>query len=252
MVREEDDNEVEIPEGFFTHEGVLYLRAVDTEFEPFLRDLTGAIAAASMPAFHSLMSSLAGVIPSELEDGMSRMRNVRLAEYGFLPFDEAISIYSPLSLEQMNLAGKPAAIVDITADEEDRALIPFLPLHEGPQGSFLQEALRAVKDPLIQDRMRLEFAGLANQIASVEGLARMELTEPGPNDPEGRRLSQHRTGRNDGKGPRPRRHSAGEQHPDIDFPRRIRAGSPRKTSGRDLDQNGLVPQERVCRRFLGR
>jgi len=176
MAREEDDNEVEIPEGFFTHEGVLYLRAVDAEFEPFLRELTGAIAAASMPAFHSLMSSLAGVIPSELEDGMSRMRNVRLAEYGFLPFDEAISIYSPLSLEQMNLAGKPAAIVDITADEEARALIPFLPLHEGPQGSFLQEALRAVKDPLIQDRMRLEFAGLANQIASVEGLARMELT----------------------------------------------------------------------------
>lgn len=176
MAREEDDNEVEIPEGFYTHEGVLYLRAVDAEFEPFLRELTGAVAAASMPAFHTLMSSLAGVIPSELEDGMSRMRNVRLAEYGFLPIDEAISIYSPLSLEQMNLAGEPAAILDITADEEDRALIPFLPLHEGPQGSFLQEALRTVKDPLLLDRMRLEFAGLANQIASVEGLARMELT----------------------------------------------------------------------------
>jgi hypothetical protein len=175
MVREEDDNEVEIPEGFFTHDGVLYLRAFDTEFEPFLRDLTGAITAANMPAFHSLMSCLAGVIPSELEAGMSRMRNVRLAEYGFLPFDEAISIYSPLSPEQMKLAGKPAVTVDITSDEEDRALVPFLPLHEGPQGSFLQEALRAVKDPLLLDRLRLEFVGLANQIASVEGLARTEL-----------------------------------------------------------------------------
>jgi len=175
MVREEDNNEIEIPEGFFTHEGVLYLRAIDAEFEPFIRELTGAIAAANMPAFHSLMASLAGVIPSELEAGMSRMRNVRLAEYGFLPFDEAISIYSPLSLEQMNPAGKPAAFFDITADGEDRALIPFLPLHEGPQGSFLQEALKAVKDPHLLDRLRLEFAGLANQIASVEGLARAEL-----------------------------------------------------------------------------
>jgi hypothetical protein len=175
MVREEDNNEIEIPEGFFTHEGVLYLRAIDTEFEPFIRELTGAIAAANMPAFHSLMASLAGVIPSELEAGMSRMRNVRLAEYGFLPFDEAISIYSPLPLEQMNPAEKPAAFVDIAADEEDRALIPFLPLHEGPQGSFLQEALKAVKDPHLLDRLRLEFAGLANQVASVEGLARAEL-----------------------------------------------------------------------------
>ncbi len=175
MVREEDDNEIEIPEGFFTHEGVLYLRAPDTEFEPFLRELTGAIAAASLPAYQTLMSSVASVIPSELEHGMSRMRNVRLAEQGFLPFDEAISIYSPLSPEQINLPGQPAAVVDIGVSDEDRALVPFLPLHEGPQGSFVQEALGAVKDPLLLERLRLEFAGLANQLASVEGLARVEL-----------------------------------------------------------------------------
>ncbi len=177
MVREEDDNEIEIPEGFFTHEGVLYLRAPDTEFEPFLRELTGAIAAASLPAYQTLMSSLASVIPSELEDGMSRMRNVRLAEQGFLPFDEAVSIYSPLSPEQINLPGQPAAAVDITISEEDRALVPFLPLHEGPQRSFLQEALGALKNPLLLERLRLEFAGLANQLASVEGLARVELDD---------------------------------------------------------------------------
>jgi len=177
MVREEDDNEIEIPEGFFTHEGVLYLRAPDPEFEPFLRELTGAIAAASLPAYQTLISSLASVIPSELEDGMSRMRNVRLAEQGFLPFDEAVSIYSPLSPEQINLPGQPAAVVDITVSEEDRALVPFLPLHEGPQGSFLQEVLGALKDPLLLERLRLEFAGLANQLASVEGLARVELDD---------------------------------------------------------------------------
>jgi len=175
MVREEDDNEIEIPEGFFTHEGVLYLRAPDTEFEPFLRELTGAIAAVSLPAYQTLISSLASVIPSEIEDGMSRMRNVRLAEQGFLPFDEAVSIYSPLSPEQINLPGQPATFVDITVSDEDRALIPFLPLHEGPQGSFVQEALGAVKNPLLLERLRLEFAGLANQLASVEGLARVEL-----------------------------------------------------------------------------
>jgi hypothetical protein len=173
--REEDDMEIEIPEGFFTHDGVLYLHAHDPEFEPFLRELTGAMAAVNLPAYRTLMSGLASVIQSEMEEGMYRMRNLRLAESGFLPFEEAISIYSPLSPEQMNLAEKPAAIVDIAADEEDRALVPFLPLHEGPQGSFLQEALSAVKDPFLLDRMRLEFAGLANRIASVEGLARVEL-----------------------------------------------------------------------------
>jgi hypothetical protein len=175
ILQEEDEKEHEIPEGFFTHDGVLYLRAQDPEFEPFLRELTGAIAAANLPAYRTLMSGLASVIRSEMEEGMYRVRNLRLAENGFLPFEEAISIYSPLSLEQLNREDKPYAIVDITPDNEGRALIPFLPLHEGKQEGFLQEALEAVRDPQLMDRLRLEFAGIANQIASVEGFARVEL-----------------------------------------------------------------------------
>ncbi len=175
ILQEEDEKEHEIPEGFFTHDGVLYLHAHDPEFEPFLRELTGAMAAANLPAYRTLMSGLASVIQSEMEEGMYRMRNRRLAENGFLPFEEAISIYSPLSPEQLNREGKLPPIVDITPDDESRALVPFLPLYEGKQVGFLQDALEAVRDPVLMDRLRLEFAGIANQIASAEGLARMEL-----------------------------------------------------------------------------
>jgi hypothetical protein len=175
ILQEEDEKEHEIPEGFFTHEGVLYLHAHDTDVEPFLRELTGAMAAANLPAYRTLMSGLASVIQSEMEEGMYRMRNRRLAENGFLPFEEAISIYSSLSPEQLNREGKLPPIVDITPDDESRALVPFLPLHEGKQAGFLQDALEAVRDPLLMARLRLEFAGIANQIASAEGLARMEL-----------------------------------------------------------------------------
>ncbi|HET6490733.1 MAG TPA: DUF6178 family protein [Syntrophales bacterium] len=173
ILQEEDEKEQEIPEGFFTHDGVLYLHAHDPEFEPFLRELTGAMAAANLPAYRTLMSGLASVIRSEMEEGMYRMRNRRLAENGFLPFEEAISIYSPLSPEQLNREGKP--VVDISPDDENRALVPFLPFYEGTQVGFLQDALEAVRDPVLMDRLRLEFAGIANQIASAEGLARVEL-----------------------------------------------------------------------------
>jgi|WetSurMetagenome_2_1015567.scaffolds.fasta_scaffold15835_4 hypothetical protein len=175
LLQEEDDKELEIPEGFFTHDGVLYLQAHDPEFEPFLRELTGAMAAVNLPAYRTLMSGLGSVIQSEMEEGMYRMRNRRLAENGFLPFEEAISIYSPLSPEQLNREANPSDIVDITPDDESRALIPFLPLHEGKQEGFLQDALQAVRDPRLMDRLRLEFAGIANQLASAEGLARVEL-----------------------------------------------------------------------------
>ncbi len=175
LVREEDDKEFEIPEGFFTHDGVLYLNALDPESEPFLRELTGAIATASLPAFQSLMSSLASSVSSELEEGMYRMRNVRLAESGFLPLEEAISIYSPLSPAQLSRKEKPAAVADVTAGDEPGALIPFLPLHEGGQAGCLRDAIARIGNPLVLDRLRLEFAGLTNRIAAVEGLARMEL-----------------------------------------------------------------------------
>ena len=174
MVREEDDKEFEIPEGFFTHDGVLFLNALDPESEPFLRELTSAVAAASLPAFQTLMTSLASTVPSEMEEGMYRMRNVRLAEYGFLPLEEAVSLYSPLSPGQLSREGNPA-VLDVTPGDEPAALIPFLPLHEGGQAGCLREAIAGIRDPLVLDRLRLEFAGLANRIAAVEGLARMEL-----------------------------------------------------------------------------
>jgi hypothetical protein len=175
LVREEDDKEFEIPEGFFTHDGVLYLNAHDPESEPFLRELTGAVASASLPAFQTLMSSLASSVPSELEEGMYRMRNVRLAESGFLPLEEAISVYSPLSPAQLSRKESPAAVADVAGGDEPGALIPFLPLHEGGQAGCLRDAIAQIGDPLILDRLRLEFAGLVNRIATVEGLARMEL-----------------------------------------------------------------------------
>ena len=174
MVREEDDKEFEIPEGFFTHDGVLFLNALDPESEPFLRELTSAVAAASLPAFQTLMTSLASTVPSEMEEGMYRMRNVRLAEFGFLPLEEAVSLYSPLSPGQLSREGNPA-VLDVTPGDEPAALIPFLPLHEGGQAGCLREAIAGIRDPLVLDRLRLEFAGLANRIAAVEGLARMEL-----------------------------------------------------------------------------
>ena len=174
LVREEDNKEFEIPEGFFTHDGVLYLQARDAEAEPFLRELTGAIAAASLAAYQTLMSSLAGTVPSEMEEGMYRMRTVRLAESGFLPFGEAVAIYSPLSPDQLKRGGRPDA-VDVPAAGEPEALIPFLPLHEGGQTGSLREAIARISDPPVLDRLRLEYAGLANRIAAVEGLARMEL-----------------------------------------------------------------------------
>jgi len=46
--------------------------------------------------YHSLLTGLAGVLPADLKEDMYRLRNVRIAEHGFLPREEALLVYAPL------------------------------------------------------------------------------------------------------------------------------------------------------------
>ena len=41
------------------------------------------------------------LIPSEIEEELFRLRNVRLAEKGFLPFHEAVGVYQPLQPREL-------------------------------------------------------------------------------------------------------------------------------------------------------
>ena len=117
----------------------------------------------------TLLPELGDVLPAVVEEEMSRLRNVRLAEHGFFPFEEALSVYDPLDPESLG-NGKNPELPPITFDGEMRAMVPVSPLHlSGIKNTFIEAASRMM-DPLLLDRIRLEFAGLCNQILSAEGL----------------------------------------------------------------------------------
>lgn len=167
---QQDDEPKDFPDGFFTLDGTYYIRVIDSEQRPLIEDLLRFLAKENLAAYQSLLLGLAGVLPAETEEQLYRMRGVRLAEHGFLPFEEAISIYSPLDpgiLHRGEMSAEPAPV---SVEEVPRDLVPVSPFSQLHEDNPFVIAVKGFSDPLLQDRLYLEFAGLCNQLLSADGV----------------------------------------------------------------------------------
>jgi len=97
----EGDEVLDLPNEFFTVDGVFYIRVAETRYRDTIEDMIKRMALEDSSRYQALLLGLAGVLPAETEEELYRLRNVRLAEHGFLPFEEAISVYSPLEPEAL-------------------------------------------------------------------------------------------------------------------------------------------------------
>ena len=163
------DEAEEVTEDFFSLDGNYFIRILDKEHEELIGSILREIARNNYEQYQSLLSGLMGLLPAEVEEGMYRMRNVRLAEEGFLPFEEALTVYSYLKADALI---KTPSIDDrlLPVTEETDALVPITPLIHAQDNTFLTGVVSRLRDPLLLDRIRLEFAGLCNQIISADGL----------------------------------------------------------------------------------
>lgn len=166
----QDEDPNDLPDGFFTLDGTYYIRVRDPEHRPLIEELLRFLAGENLVAYQSLLLGLAGVLPAEVEEHLYRMRGVRLAEHGFLPFEEAVSIYSPLDPKILGTGELPAEPEIIRTEEVPGELVPLTPISHLEKGNVLISAVREFSDPLLQDRIYLEFAGLCNQILSADGV----------------------------------------------------------------------------------
>ncbi len=169
-----DDEVYDIPEGFFSLDGVFFIRVIDSQYRESIEHILRVMAEDDFNRYQALLLGLAGVSPAETEEGMYRLRNVRLAEHGFLPFEEAMSVYAPLNPETLK-TDKQQELLDILDDNEILDMVPVSPLSHVGAENMLTEAIGRINDPIFLDRIRLEFAGLCNQILSADGLMDQEL-----------------------------------------------------------------------------
>ncbi len=168
----EDDEDSSPPQGFFTLDGVFYIRSIFPEHQDTIANIMRQMAAEDLEQYKAFLVNLPGVLPAEVEERMYRLKNVRLAEHGFLPFEESLSVYAflePGALAGGNMSELPHI------DKDMQAMAPVSPLYHVGYDNILALAVSRISDPILLDRIRLEFAGLCNQVLSADKLQVHEL-----------------------------------------------------------------------------
>jgi hypothetical protein len=168
LVVEEGEEPTEVPEGYFTHDGVIFLGVSNEALRPFIEEVTKLMASEHPVRYLALLQALPVMIATETEEELYHRRSMRVAEQGFLPFDEALEVFSPLD-ERVLATDVEERVAPVELDENEmKALIPLLPLYQAEKGSLFEKALSAVGDPAAMDRIRMEFAGICNAMMAVE------------------------------------------------------------------------------------
>ena len=164
----EDDN-FEPPEGFITFDNLFYIRILDKDHEETIEQILRTMSDENNILYQTLLQELAGLIPAQIEEEMYRQRGVRLAENGYLPFEEAISVYSYQNADLLKKDGSKYRLY-LPDDAHARAMVPVIPFMHARGDNMFVKSLSEISDNLLLDRLRLEFAGLCNQIFSADGV----------------------------------------------------------------------------------
>lgn len=184
-IREHDQDPSDFGEGFSSLDNVYYFRprppfgrpeAVEDrkkEREEFLPRLLEKIAEVDHVIYQQELLAAHGLIPAEAEEEAYRLRNVRLAERGFLPPEEAVGVYQRLKPEDLHHRERKRLLTE----EEVVSKLPVPPFIDGhlPSGSLFARALASIHSAGVLYQLQAEFAGLCNRIISAD---QTEIREP--------------------------------------------------------------------------
>ncbi|MBW1864584.1 MAG: hypothetical protein JRI64_02860 [Deltaproteobacteria bacterium] len=182
-IREHDENPSELGADFITFDDTFYFRILDPPFSPktdadpetvphddqylenrkdFLIHLLQRLSNFDHHRFQNILLESAAVIPAEIEEEIYRLRNVRLAEKGFLPFEEAVGIYQPLTEKDIKKRINKLQ-TESTADDNFMPA-PYYAQHLLEPDSTFAKALASINNENTRMQLQSEFAGLCNQL----------------------------------------------------------------------------------------
>ncbi|MFZ5563840.1 MAG: DUF6178 family protein [Thermodesulfobacteriota bacterium] len=185
--REHDQDASEYDDTFFTFDDLFYVRftkrwpqdpdlpeTIEADHEKVLYAFLKRLADIDYITYRNLLFYTANVLPAEAEEEAFRQRNVRLAEKGLLPFEEAVGIYQPLPAGR-GPARKPAR----KAGRASRLPVPVVHTQLMEKATLFASALERVDSPAALEALSAEFAALCNNIVVADGArltAKQELS----------------------------------------------------------------------------
>ena len=176
-----DEEPADIPDAFMTLDNIFYFRFLsrsedmelpedgtdpsgsDEKCYQFITQLLEKFYAEDPIQYYGMMLEAQTVIPAETEEDEFRMRNVRMAEKGFLPFDEAVGIYQPI---------KPDAVPNRInlSEKNDESMLPIPAYISGmltQDNLFVRSLVQIEQDPVLSE-IQTELASLTNQMVIAD------------------------------------------------------------------------------------
>ena len=182
-IREHDQDPSELGDAFITLDDMFYVRFLDEPTavesdgdesyetdkkirDAFLLKYLKTLADNDHITYQKVLLESSGIIPAESEEEAYRLRNVRLAEKGFLPHEEAIGIYQPMKVRDFKRQDNKF----ITQDPDRRLFFPVPLYHTGviEEENHFTVALKNIQADDVLEQIQIEFAGLCNRIISAD------------------------------------------------------------------------------------
>lgn len=174
LVREHDQDPSDFGEDFFTFDDMFYVKFTDIPYDhkllhrekrdEFLSEFLNRLAVYDHITYQQVLLEFATVIPAESEEDAYRLRNMRLAERGFMPFDEAVGVYQPLKPESLKTQVKHL----IKRDGSRLSSVPLYPLEMLKEDNLFTRSLQVIDIHDILQQLQTEFAGLCNQVIAAD------------------------------------------------------------------------------------
>ena len=167
-MREQDESPSDFDDSYFTLDDLFYIRINRGKYYQTIRQFLERLQGHDPDKFHGVLLELAGILPAEMEEDIYRLRNVRLAEKGFLPFDEALEIYQHLSPQ--SLAESEPTTQKLIQGPRPAKPVPALASMLVKEQGLFSMSLTHIQDGHILERLQLELAAVCNQIVSADRL----------------------------------------------------------------------------------
>jgi hypothetical protein len=178
FIREYEQDPAEVGSDYFSEDDTHFVRlrkmadadphiaAFEADRDTLVLDLLKRMALYDFRVYQAILLESSVVLPAEEEEELLRLRNIRLAEKGFLPFDEAIGIYQPLTVKDLlnrryNGAATGGRRVESYPSFIESGAIP-------EQADLFTQILAKIQDEAVQHRLQTEFAGLCNQVVAAD------------------------------------------------------------------------------------
>jgi len=176
-IREHDQDPSDFNETFFTQDNVFYIRIPEADYisenddsirtcrREFIQHFIDRLAAHDHIVYQNVLMEISGILPVETEEEAYRLRNVRLAEKGFLPFEDAVGVYQGCRPEAVGRLGKKADSFSETVGSDSVGRYPIKLLE---RDNLFAEALTRITADDVLNQIQSEFAGLCNRLISAD------------------------------------------------------------------------------------